>query len=436
MEYLVFDSTRRNRQEYPDPGDFRVFLESSSSNTGVASGLTQSGATGPSSVLASIELPLERRVGIQDYYAAWSICIQSQTRSAVSYNPTTNTITLDVPFVGIAVANVPFRMSGRSGVNILDPVIGAIPYASGTTTAAAAGTVIPLGITGSTQDNFYIQSVLEIGGEYRTILLYDGTAQTATVNAAFTVAVATQPWMVRFELPQSTGALTAVSSVRAVSLSATTPTGLLNNDNSVHYVRMTSGAAAGQLAQIQGYTGSPAFVVSLLTGITTLPAIADTYEILGLTKDNARSLDYRGSQAAQSQAVCYDVELVHVSLPNKVLFSGTGGLITTKPHVVVELEASNSSTTGTLYSNSPEYSNLGLKWVVPVDDYTNTTEFVRLHGINMTQKVKFKPTRNSFRVTVRLPGGAVVKYEPDTVAPFPPNPDLQITAVFSFALSR
>jgi len=431
MEYLVFDSTRRNRNDNPNPADFRVFTESAS-NMGVPAGLSFAGVTGPSSTLAVIEMPTNKRIGVADYYAAWTIQVGPQTRAAVSYDSVANTISLDAPFVGISVVGAQFRMLGRSGVDVLDAVIGAIPYDAGVTTGAALGTTIPLGAGANPQNNFYINSVLEIGGEYRTVVLYEGGTQTATVNAAYTVPVAAQPWLTRYDRPQTTGTLVAASSTKAVSLAANTPIGLLNNDNSTHYLRMTSGAALGQIAQIQGYTSSPSHVVGLGGGITNLPAAADTYEILGLTRDNVRTLHYRGSWAAQSQASCYAVSLIHLSLPNKVVFSSIGGLITDYSYVVVQLESSDSSTTGSLYANSSAFGASGISFIVPIDDSTNNTTFVRLRNIDITQNVKFTPTRNSFKITIKLPGGEVLRYAPDTVSPLPPDPLLQIAASFSF----
>ena len=435
-EYLFFDSTRRNRAQYPVPGNYTVFLEQDSGNTGLPTGVIGEGATGPLSVPGALQLPTTRQVGVQDFYAGWRFTIHPETRNVVSYNQFSNTVTLDVPFT-VPVVSVPFTAEGRQSVNILDPVIGGIPYDSGTTAGGSLPASVDLGVLANTQDNYYINSSLEIGGEFRNITQYDGTTQTAEVSPPFIVPVVAVPWQVRYEPPVQTGVtLTAVSSLRAVSLAATTPRGLLSTPTSTSFVRMVSGVASGQVAQIQGYTGAPAHVASLLgelRGFTTLPAPGDSYEILNLTRDNSRPLHYRGSWASQNQPTCYAVNLKYLSLPNRVVFGGTGGLITSYPYVVVELEASNSSTLGTVYSNSPEFSAPGIKFVVPTDDYTATTDFVRLVNTNTTQMVKFKPTRVAFKVTVRLPGGEVLQFSPDTQPPAPPDRLVQVTALFSFS---
>ena len=89
---------------------------------------------------------------------------------------------------------IPITYPGRDSTTAtaLDPVIDAIPYTGSTdppgtnqTGVSADASNITLDPQESTIDNFYINSVLEISGEYRTITSYNGTTFVATVSSPF-----------------------------------------------------------------------------------------------------------------------------------------------------------------------------------------------------------------------------------------------------------
>ena len=156
-------------------------------------------------------------------------------------------------------------------------------------------------------------------------------------------------------------------------------------------------------------------------------------ELLPFSYDNSNPFIYTGSMISQQEEVCYEVKLLNLILPNKTLV--TGSRIAYYPYVYVEL--SNISTPGsglknTIYSNNPNCTNMLFR--APVTDVARpqVTTFINLYGDDMPQVVKMK-INDSFKFSVRLQNGAI--YETvmsDTSSPSIPNPEVQISAVFSF----
>ena len=68
-----------------------------------------------------------------------------------------------------------------------------------------------------------------------------------------------------------------------------------------------------------------------------------------------------------------------------------------------------------------------------IDDVPNPviSSFVKVDGDGMVQTLKFKPNDN-LRFSVRLSDGSVYQtLEPETYGPLPPNPEIQISCLFS-----
>lgn len=155
-------------------------------------------------------------------------------------------------------------------------------------------------------------------------------------------------------------------------------------------------------------------------------------EVLPVTSDNFVPLEYNGTIVSQNQAVCYEIALMSITLPNVPLVSGSR--IAFYPYVYVQLENAtdpNGGTKGIIYSNNPPAHKA--LFVVPIIDIRTPliSPFVRLEGFGIVQSVKFKPN-DYLHFRVYLPDGS--PFEPvldDNISPVPPNPLLQISAVFS-----
>lgn len=166
---------------------------------------------------------------------------------------------------------------------------------------------------------------------------------------------------------------------------------------------------------------------------TSAPS-ASSLELLLFTRDSFNPLTFIGSELSQQQAVCYEIQLVNLALPNRLLNVYRGGQAAFYPNLYVELvnvTSSNSGVQNIIYSNNP-YSKKML-FRVPVDDIPAPiiSTFIKLDGDGTTQTVKFKPNDN-LKFSVRFDNGVLFEnYERETYSPQEPNPLIQISALFS-----
>lgn len=157
------------------------------------------------------------------------------------------------------------------------------------------------------------------------------------------------------------------------------------------------------------------------------------FQIFPFSYDNHNPFVYTGSM--QQEIVCYQIELLNIIIPNKILNCGVGSRIAYYPYIYVELSNISGSSSGmknSIYSNNPNATSMVFR--VPIYDVQNPTNssFVKLDGDGMTQTLKFKPNDSIF-FSVHLSNGELFKtLESETYAPLSPNPEIQISAAFSF----
>jgi hypothetical protein len=160
-----------------------------------------------------------------------------------------------------------------------------------------------------------------------------------------------------------------------------------------------------------------------------IPPVGNAIEILNFSYDNLNPFVYTGSVLSQQELVCYEVDLLSVTLPTEILSVAEGGYITSYPFIYVEL--SNTCSAGhrnIIYSNNPHSTRMTFK--VPLFDIQDNPTFIKVGG-GMSQTIKFKPN-DTLLFTVLLPNGEVFDtiYD-DTVSPEKPDSRLQISATFS-----
>jgi len=159
------------------------------------------------------------------------------------------------------------------------------------------------------------------------------------------------------------------------------------------------------------------------------------YEILPFSYDNHNPFVYTGSITSQQEITCYQIELLDLILPNKILNCGFGSRIAFYPYIYVEVTNISGSSSGmknSIYSNNPNATSAVFR--VPIYDVQNpiASAFVKLDGDGMVQTLKFKTNDNIF-FSVRLPNGELFKtLEQERYSPQQPNPDIQISALFGF----
>lgn len=184
------------------------------------------------------------------------------------------------------------------------------------------------------------------------------------------------------------------------------------------------------------WAGPPGAVIPVATldkdyDITLNPS----YEILHFSYDNEFPFPYNGSIVSVREAVCFDIELLNIVLPNSILNTGNGSRAIFYPYIYVELTPLNNSERfgpNSITSNNPNARRMLFRAIVRDSVNDGVSPFVRIDGGGMRQRVKLMPCDN-FHFSVHLPNGDLFK----TVLPEYYSPDLpfelnQISAVFSF----
>lgn len=154
-----------------------------------------------------------------------------------------------------------------------------------------------------------------------------------------------------------------------------------------------------------------------------------SWEILSFAYDNYNPLQYNGSILSLQQEVCYEVELQRLTLPNKILLTGYGNRIAFYPYIYVVFE--EYSQYNQIISNNP--NSVQALFSIGIYNVNNPdiASFVVLDGRGMVQTIKFKPN-TFFKFKIILPNGDIFQVESDTIPPILPDPNVQISAVFSF----
>jgi hypothetical protein len=190
---------------------------------------------------------------------------------------------------------------------------------------------------------------------------------------------------------------------------------------------------AGQSRRIVKYDGINK-IVTVNPAFTVSPSVGDSYEILPFTRDNSVPFTYTGSTVSQQEAVCYEIELLNLVLPNRTLNVGKGGRIAFYPFVYVELTNVSGASAGNkniIYSNNPNATSMLFR--AAIDDIPNPTAspFIKIDSDGMKQTIKFKINDN-LHFSVRLPSGEIFETIGDeTFGPSSPNELKQISATFS-----
>ena len=348
----------------------------------------------------------------------------------------------------------------------------ALSFSDETNVLTAGGTsTVTLGIGSNGDDDFFngfnIRMITGVSaGESTTIISYNGTTKVATLFPGFVSGTAggnvyfiTNPSESRrivkyihlIDVAAGSGVATSVD----LPATASNTTGDYNNI----YIRITSGAAAGDVRLIQTY------VVMTVGGVTTRTAtpftsfsapiiVGDSFEItsgivapsftnsiavqnfflLPFSSDNLVPFTYTGSMVSQQQEVCYELKLLNLVLPNQTLTAGEGGRITFYSYVYVEITNVSGASSGmknVIYSNNPNSARMVFR--AAVEDIANlvSSSFLKISGGGMTQTLKFKPNDN-LKFSVRLADGDIYNtILSENFSPTPPNPLAQISALFS-----
>jgi hypothetical protein len=448
LKYLEIDSTYRNRNEFPNPAQFNVINAQNGTNFNLMTSLDPISLATPIVTYVPNDINALVAPSFQDNNA------NTSTSQVVAFSSAYNPSRISNYYVGLSM-NIGTNLSNNLGpvlVNGWDYIntVGSddcfrvtftpslSPLGSGETVVSVSfglstdfsiGTVfVPNGTLNSEEYvGYYVYN--ETLNQHATILSYDGQFALASINPPSSWNI-TDTISIRQELPQTYGTFQAGSTTSYVVLSLTSePTPGYYNGS---FLRITQVGSELQniVCNIKYYSGAPTYVATLNYVLPVAPSEGFTYEILSYYKDSFAPLIYSGTQVQQE--VCYEIQCVNLILPNVSV--ETGGIIQSYPYFLVDFQnftTSNGGTVNVIYSNNPNTTRRLFK--VPVTDITPSSlnSFVKLDKCYMAQIIKLTPY-NSFKFGVYLPDGRPLVFSnKDTTSPLPPNPSLQVSALFS-----
>lgn len=465
IKYLEIDSTYRNRNEYPNPADFIVFLSQSGTKNALNASdpvslatphkiwnpkeyESHSGKVRPNSLnttnnfivtydLSIPPLPTPPNYNpnvskIVNYYVGSPITVGDSTSiiskwDFLSTNGTENCFTVVV---------TPALQGLTTDIKVGDQLV---KFSQGTDLITSPFIFIPNGINA---DNYYVKYIIynQTKNQWRPVISYDGFSRLAGIDISLPYGPISwandDTFLLRKELPLKFGAVSSILTSTTIKIPYN------SSDNSSDYVgsfiRFTNGTNENKICLITNYdviTSSPpsstqyiVITVNSILNIDTTP----TYEILGFTRDNEVPFMYNGSIVSHQEMLCYEIELIDLTLPNKVLFNG--GRTSFYPYIYVELQntsAPGSGFTNIIYSNNPNSSRKLFR--CRIDDIQNplSSPFIKIDSDGTRQTIKFKPNDN-LHFAVYLPNGELFRtLSPETYSPDVPNPFVQISALFS-----
>jgi len=300
--------------------------------------------------------------------------------------------------------------------------------------------------TGENANNFYINCIVQrIDNSLAVvntsnIIAYDGLTRLAQLDTAFTGFNADDSIIIRRKAASETGTTQSGTSTTTFVLATTASSepnfyvgSFIRFPGSLSPISIPTTTTNGNETRKIVKYDSATKTVTVSPGFTSNPT-TDIYEILPFTIDNANPFVYTGSMVSQQEMVCYEIKLVNLILPNRILSVGKGSLITFYPYVYVQL--SNVSAPGAgnkhiIYSNNPNSTKALFR--APITDVPNLTSstFIKIDGDGTVQTVKFKPNDNLY-FCVTLPSGEVFEtILPEFVSPRIPNVLSQVSAMFA-----
>lgn len=421
IKFIDINSAHRNRQQYPNPGDF-VVKSTSTSHCNEINGVTA-------------EDPVINGYPLHIFYgnivtSASNFAGGTQTKPILNATPNVDyrgillndTTTGDSAYIqnydkitGVATLGITGfsnSFSSSDAYSITDPSTSGSIYFSG----------------GSNLDNAYVGYYLfDITiGEKRAITEYNGDTCIITVEQPFSAAWAINDlYEIRKDPNIFMNSVTNSITINTI-LIASPPT----KDLVGKYVRITETTSNlyNQVRRITAY--------DTLTGIATvypafngtLPVVVNTsFEVLLFSYDNSYFINMISN--CRLDKGMYEIELRSLILPNVTILTGYGGRLVSYPYIYIEFGNLSGSVNNILISNNP-YATKAL-FKVPIYDIQPriNSNFLKIDRTNMPQMIYFNPYEDYY-FKIIMPNGEPFLIQPDNMSPLPPNPDLQVSVTF------
>lgn len=447
--YIEIDSTYRDRNQFPNPSTFTVLLGQSGSRNAINAHDPISNAspdktwvpdnlqlTGGSVAISTLNdksnfticFPSGTAETLAGYYIGYPIQVAAPAGETVKITAwhllSTNPAGQDC-----------FSVSVTPAFSVIPT--GAVTFLLNANNLTIGSFYVPDGFEAS---HYYAEFIMynETLNQWRPIISYSNLQKQIGLNLSAEFGGPIVPtWLtshtysIRRSLPQYFGTLPG----GPVPLPFNPSTSFFVPPNIIlsvgDFIRFTSGPHENTACRVIGYVGPPTNIVTTNCILNPIPAAGTTFEVLQFTRDNAVPFCYSGSLVSQQEMVCYEIRLINLVLPNRLLV--TGGRIAFYPYVYVEFQNVSASSAGNkriIYSNNPHSQRILFR--AAIDDIRDPiiTPFIKIDGDGMVQTVKFKPNDN-FKFGVYLPDGTPLKtVESDCVSPDEPDPLLQVSATF------
>jgi hypothetical protein len=285
-------------------------------------------------------------------------------------------------------------------------------------------------------DNFYVNNIIfnQNLNQWLYIKYYDGSithlAQLDSTRGRYTPGtwLLTHTYILRNEPPIQYGQTIVGLTTTTATIVPLTPI-TANGDYVGNFIRLLS---TGQIVRIIAYIASTN-TITVSPAFSAIPA--GLYEMLQFTRDNEGFLTFNNSFAAIREAVCYDISLVNVVLPNFTIQVAQGSRSLYYPYIYVEFRSEKNSDrqgSNSIISNNPNAQRALFRALLNDNVDSDISPFVRLDGNGMVQRIKLDP-QSSYTFSVRLPDGSLFEtIQTEYFSPRAPNPLAQISAMFSF----
>lgn len=448
--YLDFDSSYRDRNLWPDPGEFGVLLSQSGRPNAVNARDPVSRATpsivwssqrfqanasltpvisgnvlGPPGIGAAnsprvvvFQTPAGQLQQKENYYR------HSVMRSSISPNEAARV--LEYKYMGNNTGLV--KLDGNldlvpgDGVEMDDPSDFVDPL--------NGKLFVPCGGEGA--DDYFGQLIFnESIGQSRMITGYDKDTGLLNIGSpSIPTWLPSHNYSIRKESPLLSSTAGGASSPTTVVVTGGSTQPDTYNGMFIRVLQSvysnTTIPPQGEIRRITTYNGSTQ-QATIFPPFTANPS-GEQIEVLSFSYDNANPFTYRGT--IEGEPSVYAIRLLSLVLPNQILSGGSGGRIAFYPYVYVELTASDIPSNNLIMSNNPNAVKMMFK--ASVDDIHNlkTATFISLNGDGMTQVFRFKAETN-FKVKVILPNGETFKtVEAETTSPSETNTKGQVSMLF------
>jgi hypothetical protein len=459
--YLELDSTFRDRQSWPNPGNFEAVLASSRATSGDmedpvsqsepvnawTSGLFNINAIGSNNISGQIEninignanssTVIEFKVNYPDLLQPRKNYYRNAVLRNVSNYVTGGAQTL------ARISQYIYMGNNRGQVTLYDKdsafvynLCDLIKIVDPTdfTDSSNSFLFVP---EGSIFSQNYLGKLIynETLAESRIISNYDNQTNLIKISSPSIGSWTIQDnYSIRQIAPNFTFPIDASSTNSQIIITGSAASDI-NNTYLAWYIRIPkiiySTIDIAESRRIVNYDGITK-IATVNPAFSSSPPIGLNTELMQYSYDNANPLNW--SSSLSQEVPLYSIKLLSLVLPNQILAVGTGSKPVYYPYFYVELSSGDPwFPFYNIYSNNPNAVHVIFRASVKNIENFETSQFIALKGDNMKQIIRFR-LDSSIRIRILIPstGETFKTVISDTISPAAPNPAIQINALFEF----